>query len=390
MATNWINYRMKKVYLFLVLCFLALRCSAASFTGSFLSVSTNLQPYANGTNFCVDFNWGSQTVCATGDVYFNYSTNWPSQMLTGRVAQLYFAPSNYFRHVYYVSGATNWHSQPQPLFGVPCGFGATVTFSVYGQGETNVTLTPNIDNTITGTNWLNVGGFCPTNSQGGCVLWLESSQGTYLDENSVSPAPVGTQVKAWTDLSLFVPRMTNQNAANFVYVTTPNITPGNVPSLHWTSGGGANFLSTGFANLAQPNWAFVVWFGRGNNFTWVDGLSEGNRFGCVIGEGLLNKAGAYSGTSVSMTNTPEIAWKLFAWSQNGASSVIRTNGVLGLTANTGTQTPARWSIGSDYNQAAFTGDGYAAEVLIYHTNLTLVQVTNIENYFNLKYGIWKR
>jgi hypothetical protein len=380
---------MKKVYLFLILMLLSVRLSAATFTGNVNVPVTNLQAYANGTNFCVDFNWQAQYVCATGDVYFNYSTNWVND-LTNRTARLFFTPTNYFRHVYFVSGATNWHAQPQPLFGVPCGFGASLEFNLYGRGETNVAYTPNIDNTITGTNWLNVGGFCPTNSQGGCVLWLESSQGTYMDENSVSPAFIGAQVKAWTDLSLFVPRMTNQNAANFVYVTTPNITPGNVPSLHWTSGGGANFLSPTFANLAQPNWAFVVWMGRGNQFTWIDGLSEGNRFGCVIGEGLLQKAGAYSGTSVSMTNTPEIAWKLFTWSQNGASSVIRTNGVLGLTANVGTQTPSRWSIGSDYNQATFTGDGYAAEVLIYHTNMTALQVTNIENYLNLKYGIWKR
>ena len=96
----------------------------------------------------------------------------------------------------------------------------------------------------------------------------------------------------------------------------------------------------------------------------------------------------YSGTSLTATAATGVGWRLFAFEQNSTSSVIRTNGVQVTSGNSGTQGPGRWTVGSDYPLDSFVGNVYLAEMLAYHTNLTLVQVTNIENYFRAKYGAW--
>lgn len=348
---------------------------------------TNVTAYANGTNFFIDFNWQSQTILSTGDIAFNYSTNW-GLSLTGRVANVLIPPTNIFRHVLFLSSSTNWHDQAQILSSVPTGYGAVIKFSIFGQGDTNVYYNPAIDVFPTGTNWL-IPTFNPTNSQGGCVFWLEPSQKTYQDEYAVTPAADGLTIRSATDLSGTFGRATNAATASFCYYYSPNRSPGNIPAFYFAQGGAAWLVTSNFsADLAQPNWAFMMFYGRGNNFVFLDGLSEGHRFACLPSETPLQTILLYSGSSLTAAAPSGLGWRLFAFKQNNTASIIRTNGVQAASGSSGTQAPGRFTVGSDYVLSTFTGNAFLAELLIYHTNLSDVQVTNIENYFRVKYGAW--
>jgi len=353
---------------------------------------TNVAPFDGATNYYVDFTYPAQVFNPTGAIYFNYATNW-GLANTSRVVNVWVPATNYYRHVYYIGTSTNWQEAHQSISGIPTGYGAKFYFQVFGQGDSNVVFTARVDDYPISTNYtLTVGGFNPTNSQGGCVLWLEGSNGKYSEElTNTTPAPFGQPVRWWNDLSLFVPRMTNAGLSSAIYNANPNNVPGNIPSLNWTPSPatGADTLSSPtFSVVAQPNWAFIVWYGRPGRFVFLDGNAEGNRFGCALGEGGIVTQ-IYAGTSLNAPTpqSPIYEWRIFSFCENSTTSIIRTNGVLAVQGNAGTQAPTRWVVGSDYNGANFEGFGYLAELLVYHSNLTTVQITNVENYLKFKYGV---
>lgn len=347
---------------------------------------TNLTAFANGTNFYLDFNWPAQTVISTGDIAFNFSTNWGLSQ-TSKVASLFFPATNIFRHVLFLGQSTNWHATVSGLSAIPCGYSATVQFQLFGIGETNTSYIPRIDTSPTGTNWI-AAGFNPTNSQDGCVLWLEASQGACQDEYGTVPAVPEYPIRSWRDL-VSGGRLTNNAATSALILKSPNTSPGNIPAFNWTPTGTAWLASTNFSSdLAQPNWAFIMYYGRGSSLAFLDGLSEGHRFAFIPSESPSVNMTLYSGSSINVVPVGSIAWRLFAVLQNGASSIIRTNGVQVTSGNSGSQAPGRWVIGSDYNLGSFSGNSLCSEVIIYHTNLTSQQITNVENYFRTKYGAW--
>lgn len=372
-----------------------LQISAANSGGGASGIDlsqTNMPPFDGATNYYVDFTWPAQVFNPTGAVYFNYATNWGLNN-TSRVAHIFIPATNYYRHVYYIGTATNWGELHQSISGIPSGYDANFNFQVYGQGDSNVVYTARVSDYPISTNYtLTVGGFNPTNSQGGCVLWLEGSNGKYSEElTNINPAPFGAPVRWWNDLSLFVPRMTNAGLSTATYNPNPNNVPGNIPSVNWTPTqvtGGATFSSPTFSVVNQPNWAFMVWYGRPGRFVFLDGNAEGNRFGCALGEGGIT-AQIYAGSSLNAATpqSPVYEWRIFSYCENSTTSIIRTNGVLAVQGNAGTQAPTRWVVGSDYNGAAFDGFGYLAELIVYHSNLTTVQITNVENYLKFKYGV---
>lgn len=347
---------------------------------------TNMSAFDGQTNFYLDFNFPAQVLVATGAIYFNYATNW-GLANTSRVTHIYIAPTNYYRPIYLTSAATNWQAQNRSVYGVPTGYGLKLDFQVFGQGDTNVVFDPTFDNASVGTNWLNVGGFNPTNSQGGCVFWIEASQQLYQDELATFPATDGLLVRSAVDLSKTYGLATNVSTTTFLFARSPVNSPGNIPALNFTQGGPAWLVTSNFTALAQPNWAFMMFYGRGTSLVFLDGSAEGNRFACLPSESPFVSTLLYSGTSLTFTPPNSLGWRLFAFEQNNTTSIIRTNGVQAVSGASSTQTPARWTIGSDYPLSSFTGNAYLAELLIYHTNLTLVQLTNVENYFMLKYGI---
>ncbi len=343
--------------------------------------------YDGATNFNIDFSYLASTIQSTGDIAFNYSTNWGLSG-TSRVANVYVPFTNIYRKILFLNAATNWHNEVRPITGVPAGYSAKISVQLFGVGETNVVYTPYIDQNPTGTNWL-IPTFNPTNSQGGCVLWLEASQGMCQDEFGLNPTATGLNVRSGLDLSGFAGRLTNVNVNCGMFYRGPNDSPDNIPALNMIPGVAAWLVSPTFASQTQPNWCFMLWRGRGQGFGMLDGLSEaGGRFSCIPAESSASAFQVYGGSSLVATSINNINWRLFTFSENGANSVIRTNGVQVVSGNAGTQTPARWTVGSDYPLSVMQGNCYLAEILVYHTNLTALQVTNVENYFRTKYKSW--
>lgn len=348
---------------------------------------TNLTSYANGTNFYIDFSFPAATVLSTGDIAFNYSTNW-GLASTSRVCNVYIPATNIFRRILFLTQATNWHDNARTIVAVPCGYGAKLQVQLFGVGETNVAYTPAIDAAPTGTNWI-AAGFNPTNSQGGCVAWWEASQQLFQDEYAQTPIVEGVGVRSWGDVANVAGRATNSAVSIFNYWNNPNNSPGNIPSINFVPSGVAYLVTSNFTDIPQVNWAFMMIYGRGSSLICLDGLSEGHRFACQFSESPAIPMAVYSGSSVTATpGAGQIQWRLFAFSQNTTTSVMRTNGVQAATGNSGTQAPGRWTIGSDYNLSTEVGNYRIAEIIIYHTNMTLVQLTNVESYFRTKYKTW--
>lgn len=366
--------------------------SAANSGGGASGIDQTMQTVSaadGATNWVVDFSWPAQLWNPTGAVYMNFATNW-GLANTSRVTHVWIPATNYFRPVYYINAATNWHQQVRTLMSIPTGYAAKLDFQVFGQLDTNVTVTASIDNFPTTTNWL-LSSFNPTNSQGNCVLWIDAAGSKFFqDEFTNNPIAPNMPVRATIDMSGFSGKLTNGNTSCNLFYRTPNDSPFNIPSLNFTTGGFSYLVSSNFsADLAQPSWAFMMYYGRGTpNFVFLDGLSEGHRFACQPSESPIVSFQMYSGSSLSAVSAPDVHWRLFEFFQNNTSSLIFTNGVQAASGTSGTQGPGRWTVGSDYPLSSFVGNVNLAEIIVYHSNLTTLQRQTVEQYFRTKYGAW--
>jgi hypothetical protein len=359
--------------------------SSGGFTNSPDISLTNLVAYAGGTNFALDFSWAAQSLNATGDIVFNYSTNLPLST-TSRVASVYIPPAQLLRKIFYTGAATNWQTGPRPVSAIPTGYGARFVFQSYGLGDSNVICNATIDGSLSTSN--TTASFCPTNI-GGVKLWIDASSGLYYDEYLTIPAQDGLKVRGWKDLSGFVSGVTNNAADTQLYFSGPNSAPNNIPSLNVRPG--TTWLSSPtFTALPQPLWAFIMFYGRGGDNAQLDGNGASQRLACFCSETTRNICQFYcgGGGNINYTPGPQVSWKLFSFFGNGATSVIRTNGVQAVTGNPGTQSIVAFHVAADYNNAASLSDNYIAEIVVCQSNLTSIQVTNMENYFLTKYGRW--
>lgn len=356
-------------------------------TGIDIPMTTTV-PYLNNTNFFVDFNWPAQTlVTPTNMIVFNYSTNY-GLANTSRVATVFIPQTNFGRLVIFKNQATNWHSQPNMIYGIPMGYSAKISFQQFGPGETNVTFTPFVDNFLTGSNVTT--SFNPTNI-GNLKMWVDGSLGVYQDERLLTKADDGISVRGWRDLGTNACNMTNNSSLNSTTAyKVPNSAPFNVPCVFFTAG--KSWLrGKDVGTIAQPAWVFMMFYGRGTDGNGtspaMDGNGSGNRFYMGLSQGGQNMQ-IYCGVNGFTAAGPtKPAWVLYAFQANGASSIMRTNGVQAATGNAGVQTTSQLTIAGDFaappadNQSSF----YIAEAMVYGTNLTSQQITNVENYFFQKY-----
>lgn len=341
---------------------------------------TNMSPYSNGTNFYLDFNWPAQVLNATGAIVFNFATNW-GLINTSRVANIEIAPTNYGRNVYFTGAATNWHFEPKPIYFIPTGYGANIRAQIYGQLDTNVVIRPWIDDAIVTSNTL--ANFTPTNLGTGLKVWLDASSGVFQDELLLIPAADGRNVRGWKDLSGVVGRMTNSSSSmDWEIYHNPNSGPLNVPCVEFLPGS-AWVMSPSFSAISQPFWSFFIFYGRGGGATF-DGVGVNNRFFSACAE-VGQQLQVYGGSSVVAAGPLKIGWHEFTFGGNGASSVIRTNGVQAASGNDTGATVVQWIMGGDTSVGNALSQFYIAEVII-ATNLTAVQVTNTENYLMQKYA----
>ena len=355
------------------------------FTNSIEIAMTNLVSYSNGTNFALDFNWPAQTIQATGDIVFNYSTNL-SLSSTSRVATVYVPPSPLLRKVFFSSSATNWQTSPYKISAIPTGYGARLNFQCFGLGDSNITCNAFISATLCTSN--TTASFCPTNI-GGVKLWLDASTGVYYDEFLTIPAFDGAKIRGWKDISGFTLGVTNGATDAQLFYRGPSSAPNNIPCINVLPG--TTWLdSPTLSSIPQPMWVFIMFYGRGGDNAQVDAPGSSTRIACFCSETSKNICQLYctGASNIHFTPGDQVSWRLFTFGANGASSVIRTNGVQAVTGNPGNASITGFRVAADFNNTASISDNYIAEIVVCQSNLTSLQVTNFENYFLTKYGRW--
>lgn len=352
---------------------------------------TNLTAYANSSNYFIDFNFPSAILTsATNVIAFNYSTNW-GLANTSRVCNISIPPTNFGRIVTFTGLATNWHVQPMVYF-VPLGYGARFVANQFGQGETNVSLTPFIDSVLTTSN--TTASFNPTNafpnSGGlGAKVWLDASVKAWQDEYLTVPVIDGAVLRGWTDLSGYAGLFTNMITTELnTFYRAPQTGPYNVPCMRIYPGQSGAFCwlqAPSVTAISQPTWGFVMYYGRsgGNVFD----ATSGGRF--AINPGQMGQGSSFfCSAGISYTAAKTVSWTLVSCEGNGVNGIMRTNGVQAVTGNSGTTSPSQFIIFGDNVKTVMVGEYHVAEILILNTNLTATQLTNVESYFYRKYPFW--
>lgn len=347
---------------------------------------TNLTAFQNNSNYYIDFAFPAAVLTsATNVIAFNYATNW-GLATTSRVCNIDIPATNFGRIVTFVNAATNWTIKPNIWF-IPLGYAARLNCSLFGSGETNVTVSPFITSYAVTTN--TTASFNPTNAFNSAKLWLDASQKVWQDEYLTQPAIEAGVVRGWTDLSGFTTGVTNMTttALNTTY-HSPMLGPENVPCVSIYPGtASATCWLEGptFTAINQPIWGFVVYYGRSGG-NCIDSTS-GGRF--AINPAEMGQTSSFFCTAgLTYTAAKTVQWTLVSCRGDGANGVMRTNGVQATSGNAGTASPAKWIVFGDNVHAAMVGSFNCAEILILNTNLTATQLTNVESYFYRKYPFW--
>lgn len=354
--------------------------------------STNVTAFSQGTNFYIDFNWRSQTLLATGDIAFSFSTNW-GLSTTGRVASVFIPATNYLRHVLFQNASTNWHVNPFTLYNIPALRGARLSFQQYGPGETNVVMTPFIDEKNAGniTNIFDLSSLVAVPSATN-VLWLDATRGVFQSTFLVTPAQEGSEVRGWQDMSGRGNDVTNNTGTmNTVFLHNASTAPFNIPCLTQTAPSIANtwLRSKAVSTLTQPVWVFFMVYGTKGPANVIDSLSGSTTriVSQVSFDGGNIVFASDNSFIMSTANTAPPRWQLYSFKLNGGTSLIRTNGVTALSGNAGAGIPNGFTIFGDQAGTMATATFSLAELAVFWGNLSNADLGNIEtNYFRRKYG----
>lgn len=346
---------------------------------------TFTSPYANNTNFNIDFTFAAQTLnTPTNLIVFNYATNW-GLSATSRLANIFIQWTNFGRLFYFVNQATNWNVQPQ-IWYLPPGYGAHLEAQAFGVLDTNITLRTYIDSYPVGSNTtvsFNPTNAFPTNVTFGTRLWLDASRLVFQDEFTNTPAQDGSQVRGWNDLAHFTTTLTNNTSAGMTLTYhTPASGPFNVPCVQALPG--VTWLqSPTFASQTQPMWAFIMFYNRGGGSV-LDFATSG-RFACNPVQ--CGQSGSlFTGSpGVTYTGPRSMTWCLFAFFASSTGGTIRTNGVQAASGTMSTSSGTSWNFGSDSSHTTGVSTYQVAECLVINSNLTATQITNVESYFWRKY-----
>ena len=352
---------------------------------------TNLTSYVNRSNYFIDFNFPSATLTsATNVIAFNYGTNF-GMSSTSRVCNIFVPATNFGRIVTFTGLATNWHIQPQIYF-IPLGYNARLVANAFGTSDSGITMTPFIDTVMTTSN--TTASFNPTNalpSVGGIgsKLWLDASVKAWQDETLTVPCVEGLPVRGWTDLTGVMTVVTNNATTeqNLFYHST-QLGPYNVPCMSVYPGQSGSFTwlqAPAITALSQPITIFLMYYGRSGGVV-VDSTGGGR---VAINPAQMGQSGsAFNSSGISYTSAKTVSWTLVTYTANGASSVMRTNGVVAVSGNAGTTSPSQFIVFGDNIKSVQIGSYNVAEILVCATNMSNTQLTNVESYFYRKYPFW--
>lgn len=339
---------------------------------------SDIPAYSNGTNFNIDFGYPLQIWTAT-NYALRYSTNWATGS-TGRQASIFIPPTNITRRIYVYDAATNWQTAGMnSQYILAANQSALLRATLFGQGETNVSVS------LIAQRAVQSGGDLFFNPLGipGCNLWLDASRGLWQDTNgTIAVTNNGNLVKRWDDQS---------GAGNYVTNTLSTAVwaqfgaPNSLPSVLFNANeSGSTFRSSQSNFLTQPTWTFIVWNRVVTNATQSPYASKNttvNRLQVATSYGLN------SGVGLTFSAPPTFSWMEIETKNYSASSSVGTNGVTGVSGNSGVLDAYGWTIGN----TTAGGNPIAAnvaEILSYNADLTTNNLADIRNYLRVKYSLY--
>jgi len=215
----------------------------------------------------------------------------------------------------------------------------------------------------------------------GLKLWLDGSQ----PFGSGSSAVNGSAVQTWVDYS-----------GNGYHATQPTLSIRPAMETNTLNGLSAITFSSDYmksyfgSSLAQPNTVFVV--GKSTAPTvghgyFIDGLTSGARHALIINS-VTSQFQLYSGVSLYGTSVPNSSFNLVVGVYNSTSSEIRINGLIENTGNGGTNSIDGLIIGNRYSiSATYEHPGPIAEILVYDGALSETDITKVNYYLSVKWGL---
>jgi hypothetical protein len=219
----------------------------------------------------------------------------------------------------------------------------------------------------------------------GAVNW--SSYGTlvmHYDASAIA-AIVGQQINSVEDLS---PSGAYDLTSAFgpYWTNNPSEIMGS-PWLQFRAGGSTYLRNPSTASITQPSTVFVVVKPPLQNCYIFDSGGDSARNAVYIGS--LDKWTFYAGNlEVQSTSTVnESDWFIVSVRFSGATSTLKTNGVIAASGNVGTSAQKGLTIGARYNLANFGTMGLA-KFLWYNGTMTTENEAAVIAQLNSIYGVY--
>ena len=198
------------------------------------------------------------------------------------------------------------------------------------------------------------------------VLWLD---GNDMDSMTLSDGKVVT----WADKSGF-----NHHAIQSSSTNEPELIENGYNERNIIRFDGSNecFFKVADFSLAQPTEIFIVVKWNTTNNTIIDGITANS--GSLWTTSTAGDLRMYAGATLSRTVGTMGEWRFLSCAFNGASSQVRSSGVLlGSVANAGTNSMGGVHIGA-HGSSDLELDGDIGEVIIYDKTLTDSQREEVE------------
>lgn len=214
----------------------------------------------------------------------------------------------------------------------------------------------------------------------GCIGWWDASDAATITASSGS-------VSQWNDKSGTGHHLTQGTGAN--QPTTGTRTQNGLNVIDFDGTG--DFMLASYSPVAQPVTLWIVHkFDSLAATQWIFGCtsSAGNTGWLYFqpGDVMLTLFGAFAGDGAGSTSTRAIASRI-----NGASSIMRINGVNGSAYNAGAaswaESDTRTYFGAVFGGASNFFDGYVCEAALYSASVSAGDLTSLDTYSTAKWAV---
>ena len=205
------------------------------------------------------------------------------------------------------------------------------------------------------------------------ALWLDASDTSTITE-------VGGAVSQWDDKS-----GNGNDVAQGTAALQPTTGTRTINGLNVLDFDGSDQLLVNGSTLSQPNTIFLVASFDAGGGASPYAISSSGTNSTVFSLLTTSSIRIFAGSNLVSSETCSFAPQIYGAIINGASSVIRVDGVA-TSGDAGSASLTLLSIGSSYNNLQDL-NGAIAEVIIVDGTLTAGQITATESYLADKWGI---